>query len=508
MRAMGGEGGADAEGSGSGLCRLCGSSAGRLSRSLLSEQHGHLLHLVLKYIGIPITTNDKLPTLICDDCVNKLELFHEYVQECIKTQALLHENSNLNLIDHDGGVKIEFELPDLENFKKETLDDNFIVKEEYVADEELSADNYLIDRDSFYDSNSDTPLTKIKTRKKLKIKRLKKSVLRERETFKESKCEPNLKKYIKFHCYVCQEKCANWFRLKAHILQIHNEPPKVRCECGYILKSKTAIYRHVANHNDPASFSCDQCSRITKTKTALEKHMMRHLPKENQIYACLNCPKICSSKENLKSHERVHFPLPERYKYPCGICGNKFTTKSAVLGHIRAVHEKLKRFVCDICGFTCSTGGELVQHRAIHSDEKLFQCSICSKRFKTSSNLKAHSDTHATTSYPCGVCGKVLNSRRTLRKHFLVHEDLCKHVCTYCNKAFKRRQTLKVHLTIHTGDKPIQCRWCSQKFAYSSVYRSHKHKVHFDKIIPNENLDNNVAVTENCSKIENIIEGN
>lgn len=65
-------------------------------------------------------------------------------------------------------------------------------------------------------------------------------------------------------------------------------------------------------------------------------------------------------------------------------------------------------------------------------------------RFKTGSNLKAHLDTHDTTSYPCSLCEKVLNSRRTLRKHMLVHEDVCRHVCSFCNKAFKRRQTLKV----------------------------------------------------------------
>ena len=66
----------------------------------------------------------------------------------------------------------------------------------------------------------------------------------------------------------------------------------------------------------------------------------------------------------------------------------------------------------------------------------------------------------------------------------------------------------QVRLTIHTGDKPIQCRWCPLKFAYSSVYRSHKHKVHFDKIVNTENTINatvdNIVTMDQADKIEKI----
>ncbi|KOB79375.1 putative zinc finger protein [Operophtera brumata] len=55
-------------------------------------------------------------------------------------------------------------------------------------------------------------------------------------------------------------------------------------------------------------------------------------------------------------------------------------------------------------------------------------------------------DTHEDTAYECHVCRRVLNSRRTLRKHLLAHEDKCRHICSYCNKAFKIRQTLKDYM--------------------------------------------------------------
>ena len=61
------------------------------------------------------------------------------------------------------------------------------------------------------------------------------------------------------------------------------------------------------------------------------------------------------------------------------MCVIRFTTRSSAASHKRVVHEKIKGYVCDLCGYACGTNGELRQHRAIHSDDKPFVCRKCSK---------------------------------------------------------------------------------------------------------------------------------
>lgn len=294
----------------------------------------------------------------------------------------------------------------------------------------------------------------------------------------------NVKDFIRFLCSHCEQEFASWYRLKEHSEVAHKVSPIVTCICGITLKSKSVMYKHVQDHRNPNLLSCDKCPRVTKTLAALNKHKMRHIPKSERKFCCASCEKIFYSKEALKSHERSHIPIEERKIYRCDICNMKFTTRSSAASHKRVVHDKIKGYVCDLCGYACGTNGELRQHRAIHSDDKPFVCRKCSKSFKTYSNLKTHLDTHEDTSYECYICRRVLNSRRTLRKHLLVHEDKCRHVCSYCNKAFKRRQTLKVHMYTHTGDKPLSCKWCDERFSYASTLRSHRLRCHPDKMAP------------------------
>ncbi|XP_026319861.1 zinc finger protein 660-like isoform X2 [Hyposmocoma kahamanoa] len=292
-----------------------------------------------------------------------------------------------------------------------------------------------------------------------------------------------IKDFINFNCPECRKPCTSWYNLKAHCERRHTIAPVVQCSCGITLKSKSVMYKHVQDHRNPNNdLSCDQCAKIMKSEAALEKHKMKHIPKTDRKFRCSSCDKVFLCKEGLKSHEKSHIPIEDRKVYRCDICDLRFTTKSSAASHKRVVHDKIKSYVCDLCGYACGTNGELRQHRAIHSNEKPFVCKKCSKPFKTYSNLKTHMDTHEDTSYACYVCNRVLNSRRTLRKHLLVHEDKCRHQCPYCSKAFKRRQTLKVHLYTHTGDKPLSCKWCDERFSYASTLRSHRLRCHPDKM--------------------------
>ncbi|CAH0766701.1 unnamed protein product [Diatraea saccharalis] len=305
----------------------------------------------------------------------------------------------------------------------------------------------------------------------------------------DAKCEldskySNLKinDFVTFTCNVCEKRYSSWYSLKSHTESRHKIAPVVQCVCGITLKSKSVLYKHIQDHKNPNMLCCDKCPRITKTVEALNKHKMRHIPKSERQFICATCDKIFVTKDALKSHEKSHIPIEERKIYHCDVCELKFTTRSSAASHKRVVHDKIKSYVCDLCGYACGTNGELRQHRAIHSDDKPFVCKTCSKPFKTHSNLKTHMDTHEDTSYQCYVCNRVLNSRRTLRKHLLVHEEKCRHVCSFCHKAFKRRQTLKVHLYTHTGDKPLTCKWCDERFAYASTLRSHRLRCHPDKM--------------------------
>lgn len=79
----------------------------------------------------------------------------------------------------------------------------------------------------------------------------------------------------------------------------------------------------------------------------------------------------------------------------------RFTTRSSAASHKRVVHDKIKGYVCDLCGYACGTNGELRQHRAIHSDEKPFVCRKCSKRYESILIIKAEEFICDNLRYKC-----------------------------------------------------------------------------------------------------------
>lgn len=298
---------------------------------------------------------------------------------------------------------------------------------------------------------------------------------------------------VKYECYVCGQDCRNWHALCNHFRDAHSGRAKVMCMCGKFLASRISIGRHCAKHGKVETFDCGSCDKRFLHASELEMHTASHLPVEQRPYVCCKCARRFTTPQLLRHHERMHTPVELRMVHNCNFCQTKFATKSGLAMHIRAVHERLRPFVCDQCGKTFSTKGILEEHKVRHSDARPHVCEICNKCFKTKQRLTIHADTHEGTVYQCPHCPTRLNSRRTLRMHLFVHDSVARYKCNFCDKAFKRAKDLKNHNNLHTGVRPYSCPWCARTFANGSNCRAHKRRIHPVQLAAAEALQQDVS---------------
>lgn len=129
-------------------------------------------------------------------------------------------------------------------------------------------------------------------------------------------------------------------------------------------------------------------------------------PDDQRLFVCNICHKRLASQKTLVAHNRKMHSTGEDSErlQRCPQCGAEFLWRSHLIGHIKAVHEKVKPHQCDQCRQAFALLKDLKRHvRTKHDGIKPFVCQHCGVAFGRKDTLvkhvtKKHSDTSLVVS--------------------------------------------------------------------------------------------------------------
>uniref|UniRef100_A0A1I8NYJ7 C2H2-type domain-containing protein n=1 Tax=Stomoxys calcitrans TaxID=35570 RepID=A0A1I8NYJ7_STOCA len=201
-----------------------------------------------------------------------------------------------------------------------------------------------------------------------------------------------------FQCDECNGVFKTKDTLKTHQRLKHQAPSKsCICEqCGFICHNPYGLEKHIKNkHSVAEKIKCPQCSKTFKNPYYLKYHILNvHNTAKVKPFKCTTCSMEFSRLALLNVHKRSHLKPSERIKCDYQGCDVRFLFNGEKVRHMRLVHLKVKKHICDICGEAFGTAPTLRHHRYIHTGEKPFICTICGQGFRQRSAMRTHQKTH------------------------------------------------------------------------------------------------------------------
>ena len=282
----------------------------------------------------------------------------------------------------------------------------------------------------------------------------------------------------KFTCKTCHLSFDSWSERTQHRKQEHPDEAKLEEEalhcqiCDKFLRSRNTFRSHMKLHQE-AKRVCETCGKSCDGAAALKRHMKRH--KKDKI--CELCGKGFAFDYELNDHHlKNHEGKGDQRMIPCcKACDRTFDSWQLMLQHRDQEHAtRNEQHQCEVCGKILNSESSLRKHRRKHSNKK-HGCVTCGSRFTELRSLKIHiqmnhPNNSEEKSLPCEFCGKVFYSKLQLSRHKRYHQGK-KYVCETCGKAFVDLRDLNVHKYKHTKEKPFTCELCGKGVANLSHHR-------------------------------------
>lgn len=252
---------------------------------------------------------------------------------------------------------------------------------------------------------------------------------------------------MSFKCYLC-DKVFKFIKLKIdHVKTDHKDDRickfcELKCQTGALLET------HVKSHFQDCTFLCEFCAKVFRKKNLLRQHMAMH----------------------------------RAQKFLCDLCGYTTRHKGDLIRHLRAVHQKLRRFECDKCPAPrpkYSTRPSLNMHLYNHHDAPApIRCPDCHAGFTFQAELRAHKRYRRSR---CGPNRIGLNRKIKMHcEHLEVSRETGEHICKLCNKSFKNRDLFIKHDLNKHRDSRVRskCEECDVVFSDPPTMKRHNKAVH------------------------------
>lgn len=215
----------------------------------------------------------------------------------------------------------------------------------------------------------------------------------------------------------------------------------------------------------------------------------------SELQIAEDAPVDDKEKENKKPGVKVKKPranIPCPRQFPDGqICGKMHRNEDHLEKHIMVVHEGIKPYLCDICGYGTNLRVKMDLHMATkHNEDKIlaYVCEVCDYKCSNQLHLRAHLQIvhlEGLTPFECGVCQYQCRKRASVVKHMkIVHEKRRPFACQHCDKTFPVNSVLLRHVeSVHERVRPHKCDICGYGFAERRFLEKHVKAVH-EKIKP------------------------
>nr|XP_019596934.1 PREDICTED: PR domain zinc finger protein 5 isoform X1 [Rhinolophus sinicus] len=280
-----------------------------------------------------------------------------------------------------------------------------------------------------------------------------------------------------YNCEICNKSFKRLDQVGAHKV-IHSEDKPYKCKlCGKGFAHRNVYKNHKKTHSEERPFQCEECKALFRTPFSLQRHLLIH--NSERTFKCPHCDATFKRKDTLNVHVQV---VHERHKkYRCELCNKAFVTPSVLRSH-KKTHTGEKEKICPYCGQKFASSGTLRVHIRSHTGERPYQCPYCDKGFSKNDGLKMHIRTHTREKpYKCSDCTKAFSQKRGLDEHKRTHTGEKPFQCDVCDLAFSLKKMLIRHKMTHNPNRPLaECQFCHKKFTRNDYLKVHVDNIHGD----------------------------